>query len=74
MWFIAICGSGYLANSIDISIEITQITFIILCYIAITKNKEKMKLDNNTFGSKKFITIILFVYMTNIIIILKIMG
>gem|GEM_PF-4884596 len=49
-------NSGYLTNSIDISIEITQITFIILCYIAITKNKEKMKLDSNTFRSLRNIS------------------
>ncbi|MFB5599687.1 MAG: hypothetical protein ACE5SW_05600 [Nitrososphaeraceae archaeon] len=43
MWFVAVPGSGYPINILYISIEIFQITFIILCYFVITKRKKLMK-------------------------------
>ena len=45
MYLIAVPGSGYPVNQLDIAIELFQIAFIILCSIIIAKNRGKMKLD-----------------------------
>jgi hypothetical protein len=45
MYLIAIPGSGYPVNQLDIAIELFQIAFIILCSIIIAKNRGEMKLD-----------------------------
>lgn len=39
IWFIAVPGSGHQVSILDITIEIFQVAFIILCYIIITKRK-----------------------------------
>ena len=45
MYLIAVPGSGYPVNQLDIAIEVFQIAFIILCSIIIAKNRVEMKLD-----------------------------
>ena len=45
MYLIAVPGSGYPVNQLDIAIELFQIAFIILCSIIIAKNRAEMKLD-----------------------------
>jgi uncharacterized membrane protein YuzA (DUF378 family) len=45
MYLIAVPGSGYPVNQLDIAIEVFQIAFIILCSIIIAKNRGEMKLD-----------------------------
>jgi len=39
IWVIAVPGSGHQVSILDITIEIFQVAFIILCYIIITKRK-----------------------------------
>ncbi|MGE5705832.1 MAG: hypothetical protein ACM3XP_03845 [Nitrososphaerales archaeon] len=39
IWFIAVPGSGHQVSILDMTIEIFQVAFIILCYIIITKRK-----------------------------------
>lgn len=39
IWFIAVPGSGHQVSILDITIEIFQVAFIILCYIIITEKK-----------------------------------
>jgi hypothetical protein len=45
MYLIAVPGRGYPVSQLDITIELFQIAFIILCSIIIAKNREEMKLD-----------------------------
>jgi hypothetical protein len=43
LWIIAIPGSGYPIGETDIAIEVSQIVFIILCVIIISKNRAEIK-------------------------------
>jgi uncharacterized membrane protein YuzA (DUF378 family) len=45
MYLIAVPGSGYPVNQLDITIELFQIAFIILCSIIIVKDKTASKLQ-----------------------------
>jgi uncharacterized membrane protein YuzA (DUF378 family) len=45
MYFIAVPGSGYPVNQLDITIELFQIAFIILCSIIIVKDITSSKLQ-----------------------------
>jgi hypothetical protein len=45
MYFIAVPGSGYPVNQLDITIELFQIAFIILCSIIIVKDRTSSKLQ-----------------------------
>ena len=45
MYFIAVPGSGYPVNQLDIAIELFQIAFIILCSIIIVKDRTASKLQ-----------------------------
>jgi hypothetical protein len=45
MYFIAVPGSGYPVNQLDIIIELFQIAFIILCSIIIVKDITSSKLQ-----------------------------
>ena len=45
MYLIAVPGRGYPVSQLDITIELFQIAFIILCSIIIAKNRREMKLD-----------------------------
>jgi len=47
MWFIAVPGSGHQVSILDITIEIFQVAFIILCYIIITKRKKLINKSRN---------------------------
>ena len=42
MWIIAIPGSGYPIGGMDVAIEVSQITFVILSVIVIKKNREEL--------------------------------
>ena len=42
MWIIAIPGSGYPIGGMDLAIEVSQISFVILSVIVIKKNKEEL--------------------------------
>ena len=44
MYLIAVPGSGYPVNQLDIAIELFQIAFIILCSIIIVKDKTALRL------------------------------
>jgi uncharacterized membrane protein YuzA (DUF378 family) len=44
MYLIAVPGSGYPVNQLDIAIELFQIAFIILCSIIIVKDKTASRL------------------------------
>jgi hypothetical protein len=45
MYLVVVPGSGHPVSQLDISIELFQIAFIILCIIIIAKNRAEMKLD-----------------------------
>ena len=45
MYLIAVPGRGYPVSQLDITIELFQVAFIILCSIIIAKNRGKVKLD-----------------------------
>ena len=45
MYLIAVPGRGYPVSQLDITIELFQVAFIILCSIIIAKNRGVMKLD-----------------------------
>jgi uncharacterized membrane protein YuzA (DUF378 family) len=45
MYLIAVPGSGYPVNQLDIAIELFQISFIILCSIIIVKDRTASKLQ-----------------------------
>ena len=45
MYLIAVPGSGYPVNQLDIAIELFQIAFIILCSIIIVKDRTASKLQ-----------------------------
>ena len=47
MWFIAIPGAGHSIDTLSVSIVLAQIAFIILCYLIITKDRDKMKLKKD---------------------------
>ena len=45
MYLIAVPGRGYPVSQLDITIELFQVAFIILCSIISAKNRGEMKLD-----------------------------
>jgi hypothetical protein len=47
MYLIAVPGSGYPVNQLDIAIELFQIAFIILCSIIIVKDSTSSKLQKS---------------------------
>ncbi|HYX56302.1 MAG TPA: hypothetical protein VE818_09095 [Nitrososphaeraceae archaeon] len=47
MYLIAVPGRGYPVSQLDITIELFQVAFIILCSIIIAKNRREMKLDKS---------------------------
>ena len=46
MYFIAVPGSGYPINPLDVAVEISQIAFVILSMIIIMKNRAEIKSGN----------------------------
>jgi uncharacterized membrane protein len=46
MYLIAVPGSGYPVNQLDIAIELLQIAFIILCSIIIVKDRTTSRLHS----------------------------
>jgi uncharacterized membrane protein YuzA (DUF378 family) len=48
MYLIAVPGSGYPVNQLDIAIELFQIAFIILCSIIIVKDRTASRLHMDT--------------------------
>jgi uncharacterized membrane protein YuzA (DUF378 family) len=49
MYLIAVPGSGYPVNQLDIAIELFQVAFIILCSIIIVKDRTASRLHKRSF-------------------------